>query len=78
MAPHLGPRLRTAWQARPLGLRPLDNPHRPPIDAQLVVPAWLEALSGARAQQELRARRARARELSTRVPVGDGDYPRDA
>lgn len=67
VAPHLGPRLRTAWQARPLGLRPLDNPYRPPIDAQLVVPAPPEALSSARAQQELRARGARERELNRRA-----------
>lgn len=64
VAPHLGPRLRTAWQARPLGLRPLDNPYRPPIDAQLVVPVRPEALSSARAQQELRARGAREREFN--------------
>lgn len=67
VAPHLGPRLRNAWQARPLGLRPLDNPYRPPIDAQLVVPARPEALSGARAQQELRARGARERALNRRA-----------
>lgn len=59
-APHVGPHLRTAGQARPLGVRPLGNPHRPPIDSQLAVPASPDTLSGARAQQESR-RGARAR-----------------
>lgn len=57
----MGPHQRTAWQARPLGVRPLDTPYRPPLYAQLVAPARF-TLGSARARQERDGSDARAQQ----------------